>query len=957
MPSLTPIPVNAIVINKEHPEYGYGIVKRLDEDPFGDTVIEVSFDHKDTIERCSDKHLSVCLSEETAFAEERLGNLEAFRRKVLAGMIISENNRTGAFMRARLKPLPHQVHLMNRLFSGKRIGHLLADDVGLGKTIEAGLILSQYHYDSRLKKILILCPASLTMQWQDEMIEHFGLRFSIANRDFKVNSEAGWEGRQLIIASIDTLKQNRYFKHIQAVSPFDLVIVDEAHRLSVRHDIMEGGYRFTESYKFVESLVEQKLIEFEPTSDGAPRSPHLLLLSATPHQGDDLRFAYLLKLIRPDLFPDKEHPKMLERLNAETLMECVTRTPKSKAIDWEGKSIFKGHQSFTQETKITQWENDVLERLKFYIRKSMDARSEQGRAQALIIELVMNTFHKIAASSWAALRLAMVKRYCAINGIAWQDYDKQKPMPTVQSVNGEIAKLKSKMVTLKALVSPTSTTEDDDTFDSDQLENALKSVSFFEDEALVLDEIITAIDDLPMDSKRGLFDRVMAHIETHEPGAKVLIFTQYYGTQAYIAEILKARYPNETSVIINGSLTVEERMEARRQFEDSARFMISTEAGGEGVNLQKASYTMINFDIPWNPMRLQQRIGRLDRYGQKKVVSVYNLTVQGSWDSRITLRILERLQVIQKTMGQVVEDAEDYQLMILGRISEELEDSAISSINYNDKPELTDEEIDRKLKEAKSAIFSTKLKGIDETAFKSLNEVPRPVLNSEVFKKAFEASLKTHEIILQGTRTEKKEWVHGVFQFIPPDAFKDTMRASKTRYVVFDKERFSEVREIKLGKARGQDIKPQLAGFGDSVTDWIMASAFWAKEDERYFTANLAPNKTWTYGSGWLRIASLRWRGKLRALNAPDAILAVFVNKQGEAKEIEYPELLELLETLQESGAEKNEHKQTPCDGATAGTESAKLIVQKRLKEVIGNDQQARATAGWSWLAVVRVTD
>ena len=233
----------------------------------------------------------------------------------------------------------------------------------------------------------------------------------------------------------------------------------------------------------------------------------------------------------------------------------------------------------------------------------------------------MHTFHKIAASSWPALEATLQRR--------------------LDSLAGRVQKLRELV----------GNAEDDEGEEGEVRDFALSAKTFFENEKVLLQTLLGRLRGLPKDSKWEHCAALLRQIDAAEPGAKVLVFTQYRVTQAKLRERLEVMFPGAPVELVHGDVEAADRRAARIRFENESRFLISTEAGGEGVNLQKACHVMVNYDFPWNPMRLQQRIGRLDRYGQQRVVQVFNLRVPDSWDQQISTRILERLEVIQKTMG------------------------------------------------------------------------------------------------------------------------------------------------------------------------------------------------------------------------------------------------------------------------------------------------------------------
>ncbi len=614
--TLTP---NTRVIHRTHPEYGFGLVRYLEEDAFGEVRLQVAFDHLDNLENVAPKEVEVVPDPLAEAAAGRWGDVSAFRRKLGAGLVIGENNLTGGFTKSAVQPLPHQAFLLDKVLSSDRFGHVLADDVGLGKTIEAGLLITCLMRREPPQRILVVCPAGLALQWQDEMEEHFGLNFSIMGAGFDGKRAANWQNQSLVIAPIDRLKRDEYRELLKTVGGFDLVVCDEAHRLTARRQFLDDRLVKTANYQLFEFLVQSRLIRHVENHDQTPRSPRLLLLSATPHQGDDERFFYLLHLARPDLFDPSKRTN--EQLTTAALVETLTRTPKSRAVDWEGQPIFKGHVTQTMDVHWTPEETEVSRLLTHYILKSLDFVRDSNRGTQLVVQLVMHTFHKIAASSWPALARALQRR--------------------LDSVKGRVQKLSELL----------GNGEEDEDEDEAARDFALPAKGFFEEEQAMLQTLLDRLGALARDTKWEQCAELLRQVGQAEPGAKLLLFTQYRVTQEMLRQRLESLFPGASVEVVHGEVEAGDRRLARIRFEGESRFLVSTEAGGEGVNLQKACHVMVNYDLPWNPMRLQQRIGRLDRYGQQQVVQVFNLRVPDSWDQQISTRILERLDVIQRTMG------------------------------------------------------------------------------------------------------------------------------------------------------------------------------------------------------------------------------------------------------------------------------------------------------------------
>jgi len=911
-----PLQRDSRIIHRAHPEYGFGIIRYVEEDAFGDTRLQVSFDHLDLLQTVVPEEVEIVSEPLADITACSWGPLEVFKRKLAAGLIIGENNLTGGFTKAAVQPLPHQAYLIDKVFAAERFGHVLADDVGLGKTIEAGLLMTCLMRREPPQRIMIICPAGLALQWKDEMDEHFNLNFTILGADFQGKLESNWRTQPLVIAPIDRLKRDEYREILAQIGTFDLVVCDEAHRLAARRQFLSEKLDKTANYQLLEFLVDSRLIRYVANSDNTPRSPRLLLLSATPHQGDDERFLYLLRLARPDLFQPGKQP-VAEQLNTAALVETLTRTPKSRAVDWDGKSLFKGHTATTLDVHWTTQEAEVSQLLTAYILKSLDFARSSDRGNQLVVQLVMHTFHKLAASSWPALERALQRR--------------------LENLKGRVEKLSELLE------------GDGDDEPSEQVrEFVVPAQAFFENERALLNTLLDRLHNLPTDSKWQSCSRLLSELERTEPGAKVLIFTQYRTTQDMLNERIPQMFPGAVVEVINGDVGMEDRKSARIRFERGSRFMVSTEAGGEGINLQKACHLMVNYDLPWNPMRLQQRIGRLDRYGQKEVVHVFNLRVPDSWDQHISTRILERLEVIQKTMSAAGPgNIEDYREMILGQVAEQVDAAGLFAAAQAGKG-VSDGEMDAWIKSALNSMSRWRDLFGPEMGLADNGARLKPTLGSTQFKSAFQLACEAQGIRLRETRNSENQFVPEVFNFDLPLAFRDPIfRPSRTMHVVFDREIYAAVRGQDLGRVRGQPIRPVLAGFGEPFTDWLFQTALHAVPGKSAFS--LITDKECPLGTGWLLVYALRWMGKSRRIMSPDSLAVCHLSDTGVTQPVSSLTAFTVIANAMSA----------PFSGSgptEADSQPAKKIAQQALKEcALNRDNFARGAAAVSLLCAARI--
>ena len=311
---------------------------------------------------------------------------ERFRLRVLAHVLHAWDQNTGALGRLDIDPLPHQIHVAHRVISSGSVNWLIADDVGLGKTIEVGLILHALARRNQARRVLVVCPAGLVRQWQDELRYKFDQWFEIYGRDFVVNDPALWRLHDKVIISLDLAKRIEMRETLTAAGSWDVVIFDEAHRLG-RSD---SGQR-TDRYQLAETL--------------RPLAPSMLLLTATPHQGKTRRFGALLELVRPDL---NAEIRTLDA-NPDIVTQIVIRNRKSQVTDASGKPIFNGHDTHRVQIEPSQATRRFDERLQHYLRHGYALSSRTG-TRGRAIGFVMTTYRKLASSSIAAITRALELR-------------------------------------------------------------------------------------------------------------------------------------------------------------------------------------------------------------------------------------------------------------------------------------------------------------------------------------------------------------------------------------------------------------------------------------------------------------------------------------------------------------------------------------------------------------------
>lgn len=537
-----------------------------------------------------------------------VNSAERFRLKVLANALELWDQNTGALSKLDIDPLPHQIHLVHHILASGNLNWLIADDVGLGKTIETGMLLSALTARKVANRVLLVTPAGLTKQWKDELYYKFGFEdFQIFGEDFSINEARHWKMHDKVIASIDQLKATHHLDHLTQGPAWDLVIFDEGHRLTRR----QYGKQYHESERFRLAKVLRRL------------SSSLIILSATPHQGKQDKFAALLMLLRPE---KKEQIELLS-LDPSFLGEMVFRNHKADVTDQSGQFIFKGKEVYSVPVPQQSEAADFDRRLRGYLEKSFKAADSQLKSQQRAIGFVLTTYRKLASSSFAAIAKALHKRLNKLDDGFVDGCRIISAAPDIR-YQGE---------------------------HEEQWVAESNTTPFFGSERKELQELVMAAKQLiDADPKaQVLIQKIIQPLLAQNDQEKILIFTEYRTTQQFLFESLTALFGSASTGVLHGSLSHAEREAVIADFSDDAQFLISTEAGGEGINLQHNCHIMVNYDLPWNPARLMQRVGRLYRYGQENVVQVFNLSSSSSMDDRVLGHLYEKLNSITSDMANV----------------------------------------------------------------------------------------------------------------------------------------------------------------------------------------------------------------------------------------------------------------------------------------------------------------
>jgi superfamily II DNA or RNA helicase len=587
-----------------------------------------------------------------------------------------------ALTSAKIDLLPHQVVLTHRIATASPRRYLIADEVGLGKTIETALILRELASRGELSRALMVVPAGLVNNWHRELNEVFNLEFEVfgSEGDITDRKTNAFAKHDRLIASIDTLKRPARIKRLLGAPRWDLVVFDEAHHLTAYRT--GGKVRKTENYKLAEALKDH--------------SRDLLLLSATPHQGNHFQFWMLAQLLNPTLFGSPE--EMLE--NRHRLNTVMFRRTKADACQPDGSPLFARRWVHTESFLMNEEERRFYEKLREYLEDGFNlARRQGGKGQAL--GFLMAIFQKIAASSFAAVRRTLKRRLLMLTlheallrdrdldiegrehlieearKIIHEEFALPRDAIGRSDVDRVLADLKYRLV--KKLDEEALELASDpygSEYGAAHAEEAASAVVelHLPEERLRIGDLLKVFPQQRETKAQKLLDG-LGILWRQNPHEKIVVFATYLGTVDLIAREVEQMFPGQGVVVLRGG-DHGAKVAAERRFrqKDGPRVLVCTAAGREGINLQFARI-LFNFDLPWNPMDMEQRIGRIHRYGQSHTAQVYNLVLSDTIEGRIFLLLDEKLTEIARTVGKVDEHgnvAEDLRAQILGQLSERL---------------------------------------------------------------------------------------------------------------------------------------------------------------------------------------------------------------------------------------------------------------------------------------------
>jgi len=614
---------------------------------------------------------------------------------------------------SKVEPLPFQIEAVyGYILKLPHIRFLLADDPGAGKTIMAGLVIKELKLRGLARRILIVVPGHLKDQWRREMQERFKETFAVFDRD-TLNAFYGDNfllRNNQVTTSMDFAKQEEILP-LFASSHWDLTIVDEAHKMA--------AYRYGEK---VEKTQRYKLGETLSKT-----STHLLFLTATPHKGDPENFRLLLDLLKPGFFATSE---MVEASLRDKDNPLFIRRLKEDLRDFEGKPLFTNRYPKTIKFRLSDEERELYQELSQYVVEQYNRALTLDKKRNIGFALLI--LQRRMASSTYALLKSLERRKNRLEDLL-KSTELNKKLPNLEDFD-EV--------------------EDYEEKERWEIEEKWETISLarnkeeLKKEIWTIERLIERAKEILAEEKEVKLSELKKAIEEgfrklKEVGGneKILVFTESKDTLEYLVNKIKSW--GYSVNYIHGGMDLNERVKAEKVFRDETQIMIATEAAGEGINLQFCNL-MINYDIPWNPNRLEQRIGRIHRYGQQKDVFIFNLVAIDTIEGRILSKLFDKLEEIKEKLGsdrvfdiigEVFLGKNLYQLIVEAIVQAKTLDEIIKEIDIE-----VDEEYIRKVKSALGESLATKF--IDYTRIKELFEKAKenrliPEYVEEFFKKAF----------------------------------------------------------------------------------------------------------------------------------------------------------------------------------------------------------------------------
>lgn len=587
---------------------------------------------------------------------------------------------------SNVEPLPHQITAVyEAMLPRQPLRFVLADDPGAGKTIMAGLYIRELIMRADARRIVIVAPGSLVDQWREEMFEKFGLDFRVFTKDLESATPTGnpFEDIDHLIVRLDQMARNEDLQEKLCAAGWDLVVFDEAHKLSAH--FYGNQLEKTGRFKLAEKLGAQ--------------TRHLLLMTATPHNGKEEDFQLFLSLLDSDRF----YGKFRDGVHKVDCSDLMRRMVKEEMLRFDGTHLFPPRKAYTANYILSDIESALYESVTEYVKTEMGKADQLDGKRKGSVGFALTALQRRVASSPEAIFQSLKRRRERLESRLREERMGARGQSLIMQNLPDVP-------------------VDDDDLNAEEQENleetlvdqatASRNLAELEAEIVILQSLEQQARALVASGKDRKWDELSRILQNepqmHDAGGrmrKIIIFSEHRDTLNYLHEkIAGVLGGHDAIVVIHGGVHRDDRRKAQALFrsDPDIRVLVATDAAGEGINLQNANL-MVNYDLPWNPNRLEQRFGRIHRIGQQEICHLWNLVAKETREGEVYHRLLTKLETINEAFNGRVFD-------ILGEVFEEksLKDLLLEAIRYNDHPERHSE----RLKSIDAAFDSTHIKDL-----------------------------------------------------------------------------------------------------------------------------------------------------------------------------------------------------------------------------------------------------
>lgn len=566
-----------------------------------------------------------------------------------------------------IEPLPHQISAVyQEMLPRLPLRYILADDPGAGKTIMTGLLLKELIIRGDLKRCLIVSPGSLSEQWQDELYSKFHLKFEILTNDRFEAAVSGnvFEEVNLCIVRLDKLARNEALQEKLKVTEWDLIVVDEAHKMSAT--VWGGEVKYTKRF-----LLGRLLSDI---------TRHFLLLTATPHNGKDEDFQLFMSLIDPERFAGAQRTSN----QAIDVSDVMRRLVKEDLLKFDGTPLFPERRAYTVNYDLSPKESVLYHEVTSYVQEEFNRADQLSNERKNTVGFALTILQRRLASSPEAIFQSLHRRRERLENRLNEEKLGKRAEDYRSSINYDAD-------------------YDDDDYSSEEIEreeenvadqaSAARTIQELEAEIRTLKHLEQIANEVRLSGEDRKWDELSKLLQDNEcmftadgQREKLIIFTEHKDTLRYLTDKIRTLFGSDDSVVtIHGGMLRDERRKVEEMFrqDKNVRILIATDAAGEGINLQRA-HLMINYDLPWNPNRLEQRFGRIHRIGQTEVCHLWNLVSQETREGMVFQCLFNKLEEERAALGGKVFD-------ILGDMTFEnkpLRELLIEAIRYGNDPKV-----------------------------------------------------------------------------------------------------------------------------------------------------------------------------------------------------------------------------------------------------------------------------